>query len=405
MLAIAENRRQPFGLSPFAIDVLLAAAVAVAMMLTIGVAEEDDATRSPGPFAYSLGLLVAVFLLARRRRPLLVLLSSIGVLIAYYGLDYPAFSPAVPLAVAVYSAALAGRSLPAGLAIAGLLLTGVGWRVVGEGQSLQTVLGQGTITDTALFAALILLGEAVRHRRAWAREVQERLARSEREQRREAERRIEEERLRMARELHDVTAHTVAALNVHAAVAADALDSEPERARASLTTIREQSRDAMTELKAAIGLLRGDGEPAGEGRSPAPGIAQIEELVKVASAAGVRVTVRTEGRKREVPAAVDLTAYRIVQESLTNVVRHAGASTVKVRFDYANDALTVEIIDDGTGFIDDAAGPVAAGNGQAGHGLLGMHERAVALGGNLAAGPLKDGGYRVSARLPLEEWG
>jgi signal transduction histidine kinase len=388
-MALDDLRRHVPRLSARAVDATVVAGVAVAIALTIAVAEEPDATRSPDALAYLLGLCVALLLLGRRRWPLPVLIGSIGLLLLYYSLDYPAFSPAVPLAAAAYATAVAGRLLPAATLLAGTLLLGASWQTIGERSSALSVLGQGTLTDASLLAAVLLLGEAVRNRRAHAAEVQQRLARTAREQERAAERRVEQERLRIARELHDVTAHTISALSVQAAVAADLLDSAPEQARASLTTIREHSRTAMAELRATVGLLRAGEEDAP--RAPAPGLAALDALVETSAAAGIAVDVTTTGAVRPLPGAADLTAFRIVQESLTNVVRHATATRARVEIDYGADAVVVQVTDDGRG----AAAP-------AGFGLTGMRERAAALGGTLVAGPLDGGGFRVRADLPTE---
>jgi signal transduction histidine kinase len=349
-----------------ALDIGVIAAVAAAMTLTISVAQEEDATRSPDVLAYALGITVAALLVARRQWPMGVLVGSVGVLFVYYSLDYPAFSPAVPLAAAAYFAALAGHIRATAAILAGVVLFGAGWQTVGEDTDVFSVLGTGTLADAALLAAVILLAEAVRNRRAWAEEV--------------AERRVQEERLRIARDLHDVMAHTVAAMNVQAGVAADVVDDSPEEAKTALGAIREQSRAAIAELKAAVGVLRA---------APAPGLAGLEALTRMAKGAGVETEVTVAGTVRPLPGAVDLTAYRIVQESLTNVVRHAHATRASVIVRYRPDALVVDVHDNGRG----------AGNGS-GHGLTGMRERAAAIGGTLEAGPAPSGGFRVHAELP-----
>jgi signal transduction histidine kinase len=373
------------------LDVAVAAAVAVAMALTISVAAEPDATRSPDVLAYVLGLIVAALVLARRRWPMGVVIGSVGVLFVYYGLDYPAFSPAVPLAAAAYFAAVAGHIVAASAVLAGVVISGAGWQTLGEGSSLASVLGKNTLTDAALFAAVLLLGETVRSRRAWAHEVRERLRRAEEDRALEAARHVAEERLRIARELHDVMAHTVAALTVQAGVAADVVDDDPQRAKVALRTIREQSRAAMSELKATVGLLRAGAPDAP--RAPAPGLAGLDALAQTAREAGVEVEISLAGAVRPLPGAIDLTAYRIVQESLTNVVRHAHATVARVLVRYERDALVVEVDDDGDG-------PAQTGGGVDGYGLAGMRERAVALGGILEAGPRPGGGFRIHARLP-----
>jgi signal transduction histidine kinase len=350
-----------------AADLGVVAAVAVAMTLTIAVAQEEDATRSPDVLAYLLGLGVAALLLARRQWPMGVLIGSVGLLWIYYGRDYPAFSPAVPLAAATYFAAVAGHARAAAVVVVGVLLVGVGWQIVGEDTSLASVLGTHLLTDGALLTAVFMLAEAVRSRRAWADEVRGRVQR--------------EERLRIARDLHDVISHAVSAMSVQATVAAHSIDDSPEQAKAALEAIREQSRRATAELKATVGALRAE---------PAPGLRSIEQLVGAASGAGVAVDVSVTGEARTLPDAVDQAAYRIVQESLTNVVRHANATWARLLVRYEPNAVVLQVDDNGSG---------GAVNG-AGHGLAGMRERAAALGGMLEAGPAPAGGFRVYAELP-----
>jgi signal transduction histidine kinase len=377
------------------VNIGLVAAVATAMTLTISVAEEAGATRSADPLAYAIGLGVAALLLARRRYPLGVVAATVALLMAYYSLNYPAFSPAVPLAAAAYFAALHGRLGGAAAVLGGFMAFASIYQTFDEDDSLFTVLGTHVLGELALLAAVLLLGEAVRTRRALAAEVRARLARADADREREAERRVQEERLRIARELHDVMAHTIAGIGVQAGVAGDVIDDAPEQAKSSLAAIRGQTRDAMAELRAAVGLLR-DGGPDAP-RAPAPGLHALDGLVGTAGRGGLDVEVSVAGDVRPLPAAVDLTAYRIVQESLTNVVRHAHASVARVAVRYEPDAVVVEVADDGRG--------TAAVNGRngagAGYGLVGMRERAVAVGGTLDAGPAPGGGFRVAARLPI----
>lgn len=389
---LADRKARFRRLSPRAVDAGLFLAMTAAMALTISIAEEPDATRSPDVLAYLLGMSVAALLLARRRRPLGVLVGSIGLMLLYYGLDYPAFSTAVPLAAATYSAAVAGYGLRASAILGAFVVVGGLAARLDEGESLADVLRMSLLTDVALLGAVVLLGEAVRNRRAWAQEVRGRLLRAEHDREREAERRVQQERLRIAREMHDVLAHTIAAINVQAGVASDVLEEAPAKALASLRTIRQQSRDAMAELKATVGVLREGAREAP--RAPAPGLAQLDGLVDMAAGAGVRVEVSLADAARPLPATVDLTAYRIVQESLTNVVRHAHASTATVSIRYRPDAVVLEVQDNGS---DDAKGATTE---QDGHGLVGMCERAAAVGGTLETGAAPSGGFRVRAVLP-----
>jgi signal transduction histidine kinase len=382
-------------LPPRALDAGLALGLAAVMVLTISIAEEPDATRSPDVLAYLLGVSVAALLLLRRRWPLGVLIGSVGLLSIYYGVDYPAFSPTIALAVPAYSAAVAGRAGWAALLLGAFVVVGGTVARLDEGESLTEVLRESLIIDAALLAAVLLLGEAVRNRRAWAEEVHTRLARAEEDREREAERRVQQERLRIAREMHDVLAHTVAGINVQAGVGADVIDEDPERARASLQEIRRQSRDAIAELRATVGVLREGGAHAP--RAPTPGLPELDGLVERAAGAGLEVEVSVAGAARPLPGAVELAAYRIVQESLTNVVRHARASRATVSLRYDPHAVVLEVRDDGSG----------ATNGTSadphGHGLVGMRERAVAVGGTLQAGAIPAGGFRVRATLPTGE--
>jgi signal transduction histidine kinase len=374
-----------------AIDAGIAAAVALGITIAIAAQQESEA-KDADALAYVLGTAIAVPLLVRRRWPLAVFLASTLLLIAYHALHYPEIRSAAPLAVALYTAARAGHLRVVVGVVAGLALGGLGWLVLGKGESLASALGTQRLVEILLVATLLLLAETLRTREAWMAEVAEGLRRTEAEREREAERRVELERLRIARELHDVLAHTIAVIGVQAGVAAEALGDAPEQARAALRTIREKSREATAEIRAAVGVLR---EPEGEApRAPAPGLAQLKELVEMAAAAQLQVELSMTGAARPLPAAVDLTAYRIVQESLTNVIRHAGAREATVSIRYEPDAVVVEIDDDGRGATN--------GNPSAtdGHGLAGMRERAAALGGRLEAGPAPPRGFRVRARLP-----
>jgi len=374
-----------------AIDAGIAAAVTAGITIAIAAQQESE---DAGAAAYLLGIAIAVPLLVRRRWPLAVFLASTLLVIAYHALHYPEIRSAAPLAVALYTAARAGHVRAVLVVVAGFALGGLAWLTLGKGESLGSALGTQRLVEILLVVTLLLLAEARRTREAWMAEVAERLRRAEAEREGEAERRLERERLRIARELHDVLAHTIAVIGVQAGVAAEALADAPGEARAALRTIREKSREATAEVRAALGVLR---EPEGDApRAPAPGLAQLQELVDAATAAELRVELAVTGAARPLPAAVDLTAYRIVQESLTNVIRHAEAREATISIHYDPDAVVVEIDDDGRGSSNGA--PTAAD----GHGLAGMRERAAALGGRLEAGPAPHlgGGFRVRTWLP-----
>jgi signal transduction histidine kinase len=215
--------------------------------------------------------------------------------------------------------------------------------------------------------------------------------------RRQSERRriVADERARIARELHDVVAHNVSMIAVQAAAAEDVFDARPDRARESLVAIQAAARDALGELRVLLHDMRPDGvdDPTG----PQPGLEQLDSLAAALRSAGLRVALHREGSPPPLPGGVDLSAYRIVQESLTNTLRHGRATRADVTVRYGTAAVNLEIIDDGVG------GPGAVTDGTTGeHGIVGMRERARLLGGTLDAGPLPDGGFRVRAHLPVE---
>ena len=237
----------------------------------------------------------------------------------------------------------------------------------------------------------------------------------------DAQRRVEEERLRIARELHDVVAHTMATITVQAAAATQLVHDRPDEAAESLKAIRAASKDGLRELRAILDVLRMANNPD-EPTQPTPGLSRLDALVAGVRAAGLPVTVTINGRQRDLPAITDLSAFRIIQEALTNTLRHAGPATAAVALDYGKDRLRVEVTDTGHGLTDSAAeaayaafiveagfpvhGAVAAGQdlGGAGdgHGLRGMRERAAAAGGTIEIGPLPEGGFRVAATLPFD---
>jgi signal transduction histidine kinase len=313
----------------------------------------------------------------RRERPVAVLGAVLALTLAYWLLDLPGGPVFLPLVVAFFTAHHEGHRTAATASLA------AGW----VGFAFLAPLARGddvTATGAATLAAwlLVLLGaaEVIRARRA-AR------AESARAREDEARRQAGEERLRIARELHDVLAHDISLINVQAGVALHLIDERPEQARDALAAIKHASKDALGELRSVLEALRAAG-PAP--RAPTAGLARLDEVVAGAAAAGLRVDTAIEGDPQPLPAAVDLAAFRIVQEAVTNVIRHAGAAGAAVRLRYGPDDLVVEVTDDGRG---------GAVNGH-GSGLAGMAERAAALGGTLDAGPRPGGGFAVRARLP-----
>jgi signal transduction histidine kinase len=241
----------------------------------------------------------------------------------------------------------------------------------------------------AWLAVVVLAAEAARMRR-------ERQAEAAAARQLDARRRASEERLRMARELHDVIGHNISLINIQAGVGLDLMDTRPQQARAALAAVRTVSGQALDELRAMVCALRETGQEVP--RTPAPGLALLPDLVCATRAAGLAVATSVAGRPRALPAAVDLAAYRIVQESLTNAARHAGpAAEVTVRLTYGRHDISIEVADDGPAL---GASGNGAGQRREGTGIPGMRERALALGGELEAGPRPGAGFGVRARLP-----
>jgi signal transduction histidine kinase len=328
----------------------------------------------------ALGPLALVF---RRLHPRPVLAAIFGATLLYVALGYVQGANYASLAVAVVSVVFAGDRIAAITALA------AGWLLF---LWLPAALGNASAPSAlaALAAAawlIVLLAAAEAKRARYERVVQARRAREE-----HARRQADEERLRIARELHDVLAHSISLINVQSGVALHLIDEQPEQARTALTAINEASADALREVRSVLGVLRGSGEQPP--RSPAAGLDRMEDLVSGARAAGVDVSVEVHGERRPLPASLDLAAFRIVQESLTNVVRHAAATTARVALTYGPQELTLEVLDDGHG-------SVASDRDGSGSGIAGMRERAAALGGELTADPQPGGGFRVRARLPL----
>jgi signal transduction histidine kinase len=260
-------------------------------------------------------------------------------------------------------------------------------------------LAQTFLPSVVVLALAIMLGDAVRSRRALAAETADRLRLAEEEREAEAARRVAEERLRIARELHDTVAHGMATITVQAGSALHVRGTgDPDRLRAALVAIRETSKGALADMRVTLGQLRGDGADVDGDETRAAGLDRLAALSAAVRAAGAPVTVTIEGEQVPLPSDVDHAAYRILQESLTNVLRHAGtAASATVCLGFARGELAIRVTDDGNAepAPDGQAGPGA------GHEITGMAERAAAVGGHLSAGPRPGGGFEVVARLPV----
>ncbi|KOX45618.1 sensor histidine kinase [Streptomyces sp. NRRL F-7442] len=317
-------------------------------------------------------------LAARRRAPLAVLAVTGLCAVGYLGAGFEALS--VPYLIAVYGAVRAGRRTAALAASAGLLavlhLTAL---LLREGSAREVVAQARSTLELAWLIAAFAAGEAVR-------QAERRADEAERTREETARRRADEERLRIARELHDSLTHQISVIKVQSEVAVHVARRRGERVPEALLAIQEAGREASRELRATLEALRDDGT------TPPHGLEHIPDLVQRFQGLGLAATLMVEGRPHAVPAAVGRTAYRIVQESLTNVARHAAATTASVRIDYRPDALAIRVDDDGKATLH----PVPT----SGLGLLGMRERVTALGGRLHTEPRSTGGFTVQAELP-----
>ena len=340
----------------------------------------------PVPHSTAALTLVAVACLAlawRRRYPVTVLVVSTAAVAVYSLLGYVNGAALLAPILALYAVATqvsARRAVAAAAVTLAVLMA-----ATAANNPFGQISGGGFDVIPFMVVAALFAGIAVANRRAYAASL---IARAEQD----ARQRVDEERLRIARELHDVVAHTMATINVQAGVAAHVLPTQPEAAADALQAIKTASKEGLRELRAILNVLRqaDDADPV----QPAPATAQLDALIEGARRAGLQVTLTVTGEPYPLPAAVDLAAYRIVQESLTNVIRHAGPASAAVSLAYHDDELRIDVADTGQG-------PHASATGSAGHGLAGMRERAAAVGGTVQAGPRPGGGFLVAARLPI----
>ncbi|MEU8182272.1 sensor histidine kinase [Micromonospora sp. NPDC049044] len=371
-----------------AADTVLALALLGLGQLATGLAGDNQPGSTPvDGFCRLLIAVAALALLARRRVPVSALALVTVAVTTYLVRGYPYGPILLTFLVAVYTVAVRLPVRPAALASGGafvVLLTHVFW-------SLGPAEGwTGVLPAAAWVAVPFAVGVVLRVNREVAARSRAEEARGRAE---EARRRADEERLRIAQEVHDVVGHGLAAISMQAEIALHLLPKRPEQAETALTAISRTSREALDELRVTLGAVRQGAE-----REPVPGLARLPALRDRLAGAGLVVDVRVVGSPRELPAALDLAAYRVVQEALTNVLRHAGVANAEVTVHYRADELTVEVTDRGTGARDAGTDPA---DGDRGHGLAGMRERVAALGGWLTAGPHDGGGFRVYARLPV----
>jgi len=391
-----------FRLPVLAQDTLLALFVTFMQVQGVSTAAESSEVASRplsdlGHVAYVLLIVSGLVLVARRRWPVAVFVIAALASLVYFTLDFPDGPGWIALFVALYTLTAYGdgrRSLV--IAGVGISLLAAVWLAASAHIEPRAAIGWVffRIGASVMSAAL---GESARSRRFIAAEAHERAERAERTREEEARSRVDAERLRIAREVHDTVAHAIAIINVQAGVTAHVLDKRPEGAREALESIEQTSSQALREMRAILGVLR----DSNDGRVPHPGLGQIDELTAQARDAGLDVELEASPPSAPLPSAVGSAAYRILQESITNVIRHVGPTRVTVALDYGIDALEVRVTDEGRR----GAGNGTGGRHEPGHGIDGMRERCQLLGGDLIAGSLPGGGFEVKARLPLAPTG
>lgn len=367
-------------------------------LLTVGLSQLVIGWRDGGvgtPYAGSrpavaLLLTIATGSLAwRRRRPLAVVLAvaaSLSVQVLFVGPGLPLLAGLIPLVVAEYTAAAYAPRRPwVGLVAALCVLAALVERVPEERVAAEQLFG------LIVMCSVWVIGQRAGKRWRAEQAAALLLLQVEQDQHAAAAEILRQERARLARELHDVIAHGVSVMGVQAAAARAVLHTDPAASTMALRAIEEQSRECIAELQRLLGIMR-DG-PHDMQVEAQPGLDHLDPLLTRVRTAGVAVDLRVHGTVRAIPAGVDLTAYRVVQEALTNVLKHAGPARAEVAVSYEAGGLDISVTDDGR--------PTAAGSNP-GHGLVGMHERVLLYGGTLTAGAGQAGGFRVHVRLPVE---
>ncbi|MFE2866166.1 sensor histidine kinase [Embleya sp. NPDC059259] len=387
---------------PVVRDIALGVLVCAVQMGTMLFANHRQPDPARALDAWGVLLIVAgpLALIVRRRHRAGVLVVTVGSALVYTMLDYPRGPIFFAMIIALWGAFAAGLRL---LAYVVLVLGYTGFVWISPLVTSESTPDLGPALGIAAWLLVLAgIGEVVRLRRAFnAAEAQRArvhslgLAEAER-------RRAGDERLRIARELHDVLAHHISLMNVQASVGLELMDTSPEQAREALTAVKYASREALGELRSVLDILKGDSVdhsgPDGAPRAPTAGLDRLDDLVARTSAGGLTVRVERTGTVRPLTAAVDLAAYRIVQEALTNTLRHAAASEAVVGVTYGETGLQVSIRDNGRGPEPSPSPADALTSG--GNGLHGMRQRAAALGGRCVAGPVPGRGFHVQAHLP-----
>ncbi|MBB5936933.1 sensor histidine kinase [Streptomyces zagrosensis] len=378
-----------------AADVVTAVALCVCTLFGARISTSESSPPDPLWPAWIL-VISGAAVLGSRSRPRATLAVTAAAAATLTTLGYlPSPLLLAPVMTALYWLAALTDSRTTGIyssaTVAVLVATSLAAAPLGDDFILRTV-------GTVLWLLLpVSLGGKSRFRRAYLESVKARAAHAERTREEEARLRVAEERMRIARELHDAVAHHMAVAHVQAGTAAHLAATQPEQTRKILADLVGTTTSALLELRATVGVLRQTADPDADPLEPTPGLDRLPELVAACESAGLTVTVITEGEAQPLSPGVDLTAYRIIQEALTNATKHAPDHAARVRLGYDSSRLLITVTNDGTAH-GGTVPPVAGG----GYGLMGMHERAQSIGGDLSAGPRPDGGFEVAAALPLQ---
>jgi signal transduction histidine kinase len=380
------------GLRRRALDALPLLVVTVPLLVVAPLSGTPSGYRGFDAGAWVISGLAVGLLAFRVRWPIVVLSVEALAAIGYAAIGYAAGGPYWCVMVALYGVGRHYGWRTVLLATVGAVTSIWICGVVGRGPAISNA----TTWGSALTVAVVLAGREMRQRELLEIATSERVRIAEASRAQEAARRVSEERVRISREMHDVIGHSLAMIGVQAGVGAHVIDERPVDAKEALLAIKKTSKDALNEIRRTLNALRDDTDTTRE-REPAPGLDQLDQLISRAGTAELPTDVEVTGTVAALPAAVDLAAYRVVQESLTNAIKYAAPASARLHLTYTPSALHIELIDNGTtGPADNRTADTAPG----GHGLRGMRERVTALGGWLEAGPLDPTGYRVHACLP-----
>lgn len=384
--AVSEEPQQ---VPAWVLDALLG--IAVTLIIALVISADLGGRQDPDLIAYSIAGGFGALMLLRRQFPVVVLVATMFLLFGYYALEYPAIGLAVPVAAALYSAAEQGRLTAA--ILVGLLLIVVSTTIrLRDGQPVAFLLGYELVSTVAMMATAIALGDSTRARRSLRAEQEQTARLVAQEHAYRTEQQVQAERVRMARDLHDLVGHSISVIAIQADVAREAIGHSNAEAQGALTHIRTTVSETMRELRATVKLLR---TPTGtQPERSITTLANLATLVENARASGLTVDLASTGAFQALPATVSTAAYRIIQEALTNVIRHAGATQVTITLERDAHALHLQVVDNGKS----GAVPLTLGSG-----LTGMRERVQLLGGSLSAQPHLAGGFAVCATLPVEE--